>query len=372
MTPKVLTHGFKLLLVVLLSGFALPMGLESSTSLAYVASTQGAGGELLIFSGRKEPLLAPVLALFQEQTGVRVTAKFGQATALAQEILQLQRFGRSVPDIIMSNDSGTLEFLRVQGALRPYTSPAIERIPERFRAQDGSWLGVSGRSRAIIYNKDLVSPDELPTTVFDLIAPKWKGRIAATNAGNESLVSWVSALRLVLGDELVRVFLEKLKENEIALISSSHTDIRKAVGRGEYAIGLINHYYYHLQRNEPDPALRNVGILYHDQGAFQMGTFLNAAGAGIVRGASNAENAQRFLDFLASPEAQKLFAEVNFEYPLLPGVEVQPEVLEAVQQATGCERPEVLECLKLLPVPLDALGNELESTQRLLEEVDWF
>ena len=368
MATKTLINVFKLLLVGLLLGFV-SVSPESTIS---VTSAQGAGGELLIFSGRKEPLLAPILALFQEQTGVRVTAKFGQSTALAQEVLQLQRFNRSVPDLFVSNDSGTLEFLRVQGALQPYTSPQIERIPERFRARDGSWLGVSGRSRAIIYNRDLVKPEELPTTIFDLINPKWKGKIAATNAGNESFVSWVSALRLVLGDELVRVFLEKLKENEIALISSSHTDIRKAVGRGEYAIGLINHYYYHLQRHEPDPALRNVGILYHDQGDFQMGTFLNAAGAGIVRGASHLENAQLFLDFLASPEAQKLFAEVNFEYPLLPGVEVQPEVLEAVRQATGCERSEVLECLKTLPVPLGALGNELEATQRLLEEVDWF
>jgi iron(III) transport system substrate-binding protein len=329
-------------------------------------------GELVIFSGRREPLLTPVLELFQQQTGIRVTVKFGSATALTQEILQLLETRRSVPDVFVSNDSGTLEFLRLKDALQPYTSAQISAIPESFRAHDGSWLGVSGRSRAIIYNKNLVKAEELPTTVFDFIHPQWKGKIAATNAGNESFVAWVSALRLVLGDELVKTFLEKLKANEIALLSNSHTDIRKAVGRGEFALGLINHYYYHLQVQEPDPALRDVAILYHDQGPFHIGTLVNAAGAAVVKGAPHLANAQRFLDFLASTEAQKLFAELNFEYPLLPAVATRPEVLEAVQQATGCSDSHVLNCLKQLPVPLDELGKELEATQELLEEVDWF
>lgn len=359
---------FKTLIIAVVLGL---LAIEATENLLPMAVAQDPG-ELVIFSGRKEPLLAPVLQLFEDQTGVKITVKFGPATALAQEILQLQQLGRSVPDLFVSNDAGTLEFLRLNGALQPYSSEEIERIPERFRARDGSWLGVSGRARAIIYNKRLVSPEELPTTVFDLLNPKWKGKIAATNAGNESFVAWVSALRLTLGDELVKAFLRGLKANEIALLSSSHTDVRKAVGRGEYVLGLINHYYYHLQAHEPDPALREVGILYHDQGTYQLGTFVNAAGAAILKGAENLENARRFLDFLVSSDAQKLFAELNFEYPLLPGVEAHPEVLEAVQQATGCESAVVLECLKQLAVPLDELGEQLEATQRLLEEVDWF
>lgn len=232
--------------------------------------------------------------------------------------------------------------------------------------------GCAGRSRAIIYNTKLVKPEELPTTAFDLINPRWKGKLAAVNAGNESFVAWVSALRLTLGDELVKAFLIKLKENKIALLSSSHTDVRKAVGRGEFAIGLINHYYFHLQKQEPDSAVREVGILYHDQGVFQLGTLINAAGAAIVKNAKNLKEAQQLLDFLVSPEAQKLFAELNFEYPLLAGVPTEPSVLLAVQQATNCKQATPLGCLKQLPVPLDDLGEQLENTQKLLEEVGWF
>jgi len=343
--------------------------LETSGQFEPQGAAQAAG-KLVVFSGRREPLITPVLELFKQKTGIQITLKSGSATALAQQILQ--ELPNPSADVFISNDSGTLEFLRLKGALQPYLSEPIKKISERFRARDGSWLGVSGRSRAIIYNTKLVKPEELPTTVFDLINPKWKGKIAATNAGNESFVAWVSALRLTLGDELVKTFLLKLKENKIALLSSSHTDIRKAVGRGEFAIGLINHYYFHLQKQEPDPAVREVGILYHDQGAFQMGTLINAAGAAIVKNAKNLQEAQQLLDFLVSPEAQKLFAELNFEYPLLAGVPTEPSVLEAVQQNTNCKKASPIDCLKQLPVSLDDLGEQLEKTQKLLEDVGWF
>jgi iron(III) transport system substrate-binding protein len=321
---------------------------------------------LVIFSGRREPLLTPVLQLFQQQTGIQVTVKFGSTTALAQEILQLQDARRPVPDVFLANDAGTLEFLQVtREAFQSYTSPAIERIPERFRAPDGSWLGISGRSRVIIYNRDLVKPEELPSTAFDLIHSQWRGKIAVSNASDtDGFVPWVSALRLTLGDELTKAFLLKLKENQITILSEQ-TDIRKAVGRGEFALGLINNYYVYLQRHESEPAVRNVGILYHDQGPFQLGTLLNATGAAIVKGATHQEDAQRFLDFLVSPDAQKLFAELNFEYPLLPGVSIHPEVVEDLPAGS-------LDALKQMPISPADLGRELEATQQLLEEVGWF
>ncbi len=351
---------------LLLAGLIGIFGDAASVALAQT------GGELVVFSGRKEPLLTPIFERFEDQTGIRVNVKYGTATQLAQEILQLQQAGSQAPDIFISNDAGTLEFLRVAEALQPYSSEAISQLPASLRAQDGSWVGISGRSRAILYNKALVNLEDLPDSIFDLTDPKWKGKIAATDGGNESFVAWVSALRLSQGEETTRQLLEGLKANEIALISNSHTDIRKAVGRGEYALGLINHYYYHLQLAETDSAVTNVGIIYPDQATDQIGTFLNAASAGILKGAKNLQNAQNFLNYLASVEAQKAFAEINFEYPLLAGVATEPSVLAAVQQASQCQKESALECLKLMPVSLDQLGEALKETQKLLEEVDWF
>jgi len=320
---------------------------------------------LVILSARKEPLVQPVIDLFQEQTGIKVVLKSGQSPALSQQILQ--ELPHSSADIFLAKEVGALEYLRLKDALEVYQSEATKQIPPQFTASDGTWIGVSGRARAIIYNKDLVKEADVPRKLADLFDPKWKGKIAATNAGNESIVAWVSALRLKLGEEKTKDILLQLKANDIRLLSDSHTDVRKAVGRGEYSLGLINHYYYHLQKHETDPAITNVGIVYLDQGPDEQGELVNVAGAAIVKGAPHLSHAQKFMDFLVSTQVQKLFAEVNFEYPLVAAVETHPEVLESV----SCRSASMLDCLHKMDVDLDKLGSMVEETTRLLDEVQW-
>lgn len=306
-------------------------------------------GELVLYSGRSEPLIVPVIRLFQQQTGVKVTLQSGSATALANLVLQEHPNPRA--DLFVANDVGTLEFLKLKGALQPYISEKTRAIPEQFRARDGSWLGVSGRSRVIMYNTKLLKPEELPQSVFELTHPRWKNKLSMATTRNESVVAWVTALRLTKGDEFTKDYLLKLKANGIVTLNG-HTDVRKAVGRGEFPLGLVNHYYYHLELRDGSA----VGVIYPDQGPNDIGVLVNAAGAAIVKNARHLTEAQLFLDFLASPEAQKLFAELNFEYPLLLGVPTAPGV-----------RP--LETIKLMPVRLDELGKELEKTLKLLDEV---
>lgn len=306
-------------------------------------------GELVIYSGRSEPLIVPLIQLFQQQTGIRVTLQSGAATALANLVLQEQPHPRA--DLFIANDAGTLEFLKLKDALQPYISEQIRKIPEQFRARDGSWLGVSGRSRVIMYNTKLLRPEELPKSVFELGDPRWKNKMAMATTRNESVIAWVTALRLVKGDAFTKEYLLKLKANGIVTLNG-HTDVRKAVGRGEFALGLVNHYYYHLELRDGSP----VGVIYPDQGPTDIGVLVNVAGTAIIKNAKHVREAQRFLDFLAAPEAQKLFAELNFEYPLLPGVPTAPGV-------------RLLETIKLMPVRLDELGKELEKTLKLLDEV---
>jgi iron(III) transport system substrate-binding protein len=321
---------------------------------------------LVVFSGRKEPLIKPVIELFQDKTGVHVILKTGKSMALGQQILQ--ELPNPSADVYIAKESGSLEYLRLKNAFAVYRSKATEKIPQKFKAGDDTWIGVSGRTRALLFNTTLLNREEVPGTIMDLTQPKWKGKIAAVNSGNESFIAWVSALRLKLGEEATKDLLLKLKENGINLISQSHTDIRKAVGRGEYPLGLINHYYYHLQKHEIDPELRNVDIVYQDQQKDQRGEIVNVSGVAIVKGAKNLSEAKQFVDFLASQEAQKLFAEVNFEYPLLPGVQAHKEVRESL----GCNKDSVLDCIHIMDVHLDQLGLEMEKTLELLDEVQWF
>jgi iron(III) transport system substrate-binding protein len=320
--------------------------------------------EMVVFSGRKEPLIKPVIELFEQETGIRVTLKTGESAALGQQLLQEK--AKPSADVYIAKESGSLEYLRQQGVFEKYESKEIQKIPARFRASDGSWVGVSGRSRAVIYNTTLVKPENVPHTLQELLDPRWNGKIAAVNMGNESFVDWVSALRLTWGDQQTEEFLRKLK-GQVQLISKSHTDVRKAVGRGEYPLGLINHYYFHLQKQETDPIYTNVGIVYLDQKPGERGELVNVAGIAIVKGAPHLLQAQKFIDFLVSPAAQKLFAELNFEYPLLPEVETHRDVLESM----GCQKTSAIDCLNVMDIHLDQLGPEMNKTTELLENIAW-
>lgn len=307
--------------------------------------------ELVIYSGRKEPLIKPVIKAFEEETGIKVTLHSGGASELANQILEEASKPRA--DVIIANDAGTLEFLRLEGALQKNDSENIDKVDKNFRAEDGSWIGVSARSRVIMYNTDLVKAEDAPKSVYELADPKWEGQVGIASSSNESLIGHITAIRKIKGDEFAEDFLRKLLANK-PVILKGHTEVRKAVGSGEIKLGLVNHYYYHLQKAEGSP----VGVIYPDQDADDQegdGVMVNIAGAGIINGAKNLKAAQRFIDFLISPKAQEIFAGVNYEAPVIGGV----PIIEA--------RP--LYAFKQMDIPLHILGEELQSTMDLLEKV---
>ena len=139
-----------------------------------------------------------------------------------------------------------MEFLRSKGALN---SPGKNNggINENYKAADNSWIGLSARSRVLMYNKKLINSKEMPKNLWDLTLPKYKGQFMITRGGNGSMVAHVAALRTVWGDKKTKMWLQKVKENAGA-ITKGHTQIRKGVGSGEFKFGLVNNYYYHLQK----------------------------------------------------------------------------------------------------------------------------
>jgi iron(III) transport system substrate-binding protein len=304
-------------------------------------------GELIIYSGRREPLIMPVIDMFKKSSGVNVTVKSGEDQALAQLVLQEQP--NPIGDVYLTVDSGLLEYLRLKGALQTYSSDATRKIPERFRAADGSWVGASGRGRAMMYNTNQLKVDELPKSVFDIVNPKWKGKIGLDSLRKESTLAWITSVRLVKGEKFTAEFVRKLKENQAVFLDGG-PEVRKAVGRGQVALGLLNHYHYNLELATKTP----VGVHYPDQGREDIGILVNAAGAAIAKGAKHVKESRAFLDYLVSAEAQKVFAELNFEWPLLPGVATADGV-----------RP--LSQLKQTEVSLDRLGKELQNTLDFLD-----
>ena len=324
--------------------------LPAATEPGGEAPASELSGELVIYSGRSEPLLQPVIDAFKAKyPSVDVLLKAGSNSELANALIEEQ--GNPQADLFITTELFTVQALAQQGIFQSYEPAGADQLPAEFLGEDNLWTGLTRRARVIIYNADLVSQEELPTSIFDLADPKWQGQIAAAGSTNGSMQAQIAAMRQLIGEEETEAWLNDLLANDLTFFGG-HTDVRKAVGAGEFQLGLVNHYYYHLQKAEGS----NVGIIYPDQGEGQIGLIANATAAAVINGAPHVETAQAFMDFLVSPEGQKLFAELNYEYPLLPGVELHSDV-------------QPLENFRLADVDVVAAAQDFEATFDLMERV---
>ena len=268
-------------------------------------------GRLVIYSGRSESLVAPIIEQFAEVTGVDVQVKYGSTFALAATLLE--EGSNSPADVFFAQDPGGLG--AVSSMLSALPADVVLKVPEWARASDGSWVGISGRARVLVYSTELVSEDELPTSVMDLTDPKWKGKLGWPPS-NASFRTMVTAMRQMWGEDETRQWLLDMQKNEPGVFPKN-TPIVAAAGAGEVAIGLVNHYYLHrfIQESGDDFAARNLFLKNGGPDSLVM-----VAGAGILDTGENRDNAESFMRFLLSTVAQQYFAGQTFEYPLVEGV----------------------------------------------------
>jgi iron(III) transport system substrate-binding protein len=308
------------------------------------------GGTLTVYSGREEELVAPLFDRFEQETGIEVEVRYGDSAELAATISE--EGGNSPADVFFAQDPGSLGALETQELLARLPDSVLNRVDDRFRDPDRHWVGTSGRVRVVVYNTDEVSTDELPASVFDLTDPKWRGKIgiAPTNA---SFQAFVSAMILSLGEERTREWLEQLKANEPRFYEKN-TPIVEAAAAGEIEVGLVNHYYLYLVKEEqPDAPVANHFLSGDDPGAL-----VSVAGIGILDGSDQEDAARRFVEFLLSDDAQRFYVDEaeEAEYPLVAGIEPK-EGLPALDELGGPQ------------LELDDLGPQLERTLELLNEV---
>lgn len=307
-TPEFAT--FLLFLIVAPIAACAPRGVPSGAEPA---------GPLVVYSGRREALIQPLVDAFSaSHPEIEVLVKSGDNVELANALLE--EAGRPQADVFLATEVLTVEGLFQEGALERYYSPHAAVIPAGYRQPQSGWTPLTLRARVILYNTDQVSSDQAPGSILDLRAPEWEGRVAAAGSTNGSLQAQVAVMRQLLGDPATEAWLRGLLDNGVTFFGG-HTDVRKAVGSGEFALGLVNHYYYHLQAAEGSP----VAVVYPDQGPGQIGTIVNATAIGLVRGAPHRAAAQAWIDYLLS-DGQQLFAELNFEYPIDPSVRLHPDV----------------------------------------------
>ncbi|NJD68040.1 MAG: extracellular solute-binding protein [candidate division NC10 bacterium] len=310
---------------------------------AYVDASASAA-ELVVYSGRKESAINPVVELFERETGIKVALKIGKTSGLANAILQER--GRPQADIFIATEAGVCEILARQEVLEPYASPGARAMPAEHKSSRGLWTGISGRARVIIYNKNLVKGGDIPNSILDLADAKWKGKIAIAGTRERTTLSWLSALVQVMGEAKAKAYIDRLMANGLKVLPDN-SDVWRGVGSGEFAVGLTNSPNYHLavQANLP------VGVVYPDQGPRGMGILVNPNAVAIVKGAKNLDQAKRFVDFLLSKPAQDLLVRHAFEIPLLPGVD------------PGAVRP--LSGFKALPINQERLAELEDRTMTL-------
>ncbi len=302
--------------------------------------------KLVLYSGRSENLVGPLIAQFQEATGIQVEARWGSTAELAATLLEEGE--RSPADVFFAQDPGGLGAVAAMMAVLP--DDILNRVDPRFRDPQGRWVGLSGRARVIVYNTERVNPSELPADIWDFTDPKWKGRIGWAPA-NASFQTMVTAMRVVWGEEKARQWLEGILANE-PVAYDNNSAIVAAVGAGEVDVGFVNHYYLYRflqEQGESFPA-RNYFLPGGGPGSLVM-----VAGAGVLETSANKEAAFKFLRFMLSPVAQQYFAAQTFEYPLVEGVN------------TPRDLPPLGE-LHAIQVNLADLAD-LEGTIRLLREV---
>lgn len=299
-----------------------------------------------------------IFKLFEEQTGIKVKV----INASADELIQKMKMeGKHSPaDVLITVDAGRLSRAKDQGLLQSIHSDILEKaIPTHLQDVDNQWFGLTKRARIIAYSLDRVKPEEL-STYEELVSEKWKGRIlvrASSNIYNQSLMASIIAND---GEENAKKWAKGIVANMARTPKGSDRDQVKAVVAGEGDLAIVNSYYIGKMLNSPDAeevaTAKKIGLFFPNQEG--RGTHINVSGAGVAKYAPNRENAIRFIEFLIGEEAQQIFTNANYEYPILKSVEPVQDI-----KAWGDFKEDTL--------GLNRLGENNKKAVLIFDEAGW-
>ena len=296
------------------SGSSTPETAEEVSETTEEVSTAQTAGSLVVYSGRAESLLAPLFEQFTAETGITVSIRYGDTAELAAQLLE--EGDRTPAQLYFAQDAGALGAVASAGLFAPLPAAAADRVPADYRGADGTWTGVTGRARVIAFDSEQVDAADVPTSVFELVDPKWKGQVglAPTNA---SFQSFVTAMRISQGDEVTEQWLESLVANDVQRYEKNG-QILEAVNAGQVQLGLINNYYWYQLAAELGEDNMRAQLAFTAPG--DPGSLVNVAGIGILANAADNAAAAALVEWLLSDPIQQWFVENTYEYPMVAGV----------------------------------------------------
>lgn len=331
----------------------------TSPLAAQAEDVQSQDNVLHLYSSRHYDSDKDIYAKFTKMTGIEIKLVEGKDDAL---ITRLNEEGDASPaDILITADAGRLWRAEDAGLFQATNNEKLKAaIPENYRDPEGHWFGFTKRARVIFYDKDAITEGEI-TSYSDLIKPDYKGQICIRTSSNIYNLSLLGSFIALNGNDAAKEWASGILANLARKPQGGDTDQIRAVHAGACNIAIGNSYYYaRLMRSDKEEDRKiseKVGILFPDQN--DKGTHVNVSGAGILKSSDNVDAAEKFLEYLASAEAQKAFSDGNNEYPIVKGIEPN-DTLKSFGD------------FKSQDVNVRAFGENQRAAQMLFDEIGFF
>jgi len=314
------------------------------------SACQTESDEVNLYSARKEALIKPLLDSFTEETGIQVNVISSKADALLKRI---QSEGINSPaDVLLTTDAGRLHRAKVADVFAPINSETLKgNIPSQYRDSDSMWFGLSVRLRPIM----------LTNRYEDLSKPEFKGQICVRSSSNIYNQSLVSSMIEINGEQATETWANGFVANFARKPQGGDRDQIRAAAVGQCSIVVANTYYLAQMLANPEghkdrEAAEKIRVFWPNQ--LDRGTHANVSGAGLIKTAPNKTNAIKLIEFLSSEKAQKIYANVNYEYPVKKGIDVN-SILAGWGE------------FKADSVALDKLGLNNPSAIKLMDRSGW-
>jgi iron(III) transport system substrate-binding protein len=339
-----------------------PAALLPVLAAAAITFAPAAGAQdkvLNVYSARHYQTDEQLYGEFSRQTGVKINRiELGDEPLLER---MKSEGDKSPADVVLLVDATRLFRAQSEGLFQPIQSKVLtERIPAEFRASDNSWFGFSSRARVIVYNKDSVDPKDVQT-YESLADPKNKGKVCTRSGSHPYNLSLFGAMIEHHGIEKTEAWLNGLVANMARSPKGGDTDQIKAVASGECGVALTNTYYWvRLMRSDKaadQEVVSKVGMVWPNQAT--TGVHMNLAGGAVARYAPNKETAVKFLEYLASDQAQAYFANGNNEWPTVKTARTGNEALASLGD------------FKADKMATDRMAARSTDAQKLLDKVGY-
>ena len=333
--------------------------LSTTTLVLALSLTKVIGAEVNIYSHRQPFLINPFLEKFTEETGIKTNVVYA-TKGLAQ---RLKAEGKNSPaDVILTVDIGRLYIYDDLDLLASIDSDILDKnIPSNLKSPENKWFALSKRSRIIVTSKERVGEGQI-TKIEDLANQKWKGKICSRPGSHVYNRALMASLILSLGEKAAEEWAKKFVDNLSRRPQGNDRAQIKAIFEGQCDISIINNYYFGKLKYSEDPSQRewakSVRLIFPNQGEEERGAHINISGGGVAKYSKNKNEAVALLEFLSKAQSQKMYGEINFEYPVNPSVETTEEL-----KSWGSFKSDSL--------PIISIAQKAYEAQKIIDRVGW-